>query len=129
MQGHARLMRSLVIAVVFVTLALANSTEDDVVERTLSDDYSSAVNEISFVEEFAGVARISGTCLIVGGDNRVKYRARISKAACSKSCRGGKDPRRKCTWKALVLENPRSRNPSLENHYLKTPKNLPVCRT
>ena len=95
MRGHARAMRSLVIAVVFVTLALANSTEDDVVERTLSNSYSSAVNEISFVEEFAGVARTSGTCLIVGGDNRVKYRARISKAACSKSCRG-KDPQRKC---------------------------------
>ena len=110
MQGHARLIQSLVIAVVFVTLALANSTEDDVVERTLSDDYSSAVNEISFVEEFAGVARISGTCLIVGGDNRVKYRARISKAACSKSCRGGKDPRRKCSWNRVSIRGRRQRS-------------------
>ena len=37
MQGHARVMRSLVIAVVFVTLALANSTEDDVVEIVVND--------------------------------------------------------------------------------------------
>ena len=56
-----------------------------------------------------------GLCVIIGRTNRVKYRARTSKVACSKSCKRGKDflrknPRngkskkksqRRCHWRSV----------------------------
>ena len=57
--------RSLIIVLLFLAFAHANGTEDNVVVRTVPApyDYSSAVNDIIFVEEYAGVGRVSGTCM------------------------------------------------------------------
>ena len=67
-------------------------------------DYAGAVDDILFVEEFIGIGRIIASCEIRGGDNSLRYRAKISEMACRQACSGGKDPNRQCAWNTQVIK-------------------------